>query len=44
MSGSASGPGPGPTPGMPGHTAAITTKTWTEGIAKYNASIMQSSG
>ncbi|NXF95763.1 SMCA2 protein, partial [Eubucco bourcierii] len=31
MSGSASGPGP--TPGIPGHTAAITTKTWTEGQA-----------
>ncbi|KAM4637699.1 putative global transcription activator SNF2L2 isoform 6-T7 [Amazona ochrocephala] len=25
--------GPGPAPGMPGHTAAITPKTWTEGQA-----------
>ncbi|XP_062455028.1 probable global transcription activator SNF2L2 isoform X3 [Rhea pennata] len=30
-----SGPvaGPGPAPGIPGHTAAITPKTWTEGQA-----------
>jgi len=32
MSGAASGPGPAP--GMPGHTAAITPKTWTEGTAE----------
>ncbi|XP_064357938.1 probable global transcription activator SNF2L2 isoform X3 [Dromaius novaehollandiae] len=25
--------GPGPAPGIPGHTAAITPKTWTEGQA-----------
>ncbi|KFO62950.1 putative global transcription activator SNF2L2, partial [Corvus brachyrhynchos] len=31
MSGAATGPGPAP--GMPGHTAAITPKTWTEGQA-----------
>ncbi|KAM6329456.1 putative global transcription activator SNF2L2 isoform 4-T8 [Alca torda] len=31
MSGAAAGPGPAP--GMPGHTAAITPKTWTEGQA-----------
>ncbi|XP_010133203.1 PREDICTED: probable global transcription activator SNF2L2, partial [Buceros rhinoceros silvestris] len=31
MSGSATGPGPAS--GMPGHTAAITPKTWTEGQA-----------
>ncbi|NXA27412.1 SMCA2 protein, partial [Ibidorhyncha struthersii] len=31
MSGAAGGPGPAP--GMPGHTAAITPKTWTEGQA-----------
>lgn len=35
MSGAATGPGPAP--GMPGHTAAITPKTWTEGTAGYNA-------
>uniref|UniRef100_A0A8C0F812 SWI/SNF related, matrix associated, actin dependent regulator of chromatin, subfamily a, member 2 n=1 Tax=Bubo bubo TaxID=30461 RepID=A0A8C0F812_BUBBB len=28
MSGAAAGPGPAP--GMPGHTAALTSKTWTE--------------
>lgn len=38
MSGAATGPGPAP--GMPGHTAAITPKTWTEGIAEYNANFM----
>ncbi|NXD81502.1 SMCA2 protein, partial [Halcyon senegalensis] len=31
MSGAATGPGPAP--GMPGHTAAITPKTWSEGQA-----------
>ncbi|XP_061231095.1 probable global transcription activator SNF2L2 isoform X4 [Neopsephotus bourkii] len=31
MSGAATGPGPAP--GMPGHTATITPKTWTEGQA-----------
>ncbi|NXU19776.1 SMCA2 protein, partial [Pardalotus punctatus] len=31
MSGAAAGPGPAP--GMPGHTTAITPKTWTEGQA-----------
>ncbi|XP_074713234.1 putative global transcription activator SNF2L2 isoform X2 [Strix uralensis] len=31
MSGAATGPGPAP--GMPGHTAALTSKTWTEGQA-----------
>ncbi|KFV02041.1 putative global transcription activator SNF2L2, partial [Pterocles gutturalis] len=31
MSGAATAPGPAP--GMPGHTAAITPKTWTEGQA-----------
>uniref|UniRef100_A0A8C0FA29 SWI/SNF related, matrix associated, actin dependent regulator of chromatin, subfamily a, member 2 n=1 Tax=Bubo bubo TaxID=30461 RepID=A0A8C0FA29_BUBBB len=35
MSGAAAGPGPAP--GMPGHTAALTSKTWTEGIVEYNA-------
>lgn len=30
MSGTAAGPGAAP--GMPGHTTAITPKTWTEGI------------
>lgn len=29
MSGAATGPGSAP--GIPGHTAAITPKTWTEG-------------
>lgn len=24
--------GPGAAPGMPGHTTAVTPKTWTEGI------------
>lgn len=32
--------GPGPAPGMPGHTAAITPKTWTEGIAEYNGNFV----
>ncbi|XP_074669843.1 putative global transcription activator SNF2L2 isoform X2 [Strix aluco] len=31
MTGAATGPGPAP--GMPGHTAALTSKTWTEGQA-----------
>lgn len=38
MSGSATGPGPAS--GMPGHTAAITPKTWTEGIVEYNDNFM----
>lgn len=34
MSGTATGPGPAP--GIPGHTAAITPKTWSEGREEYN--------
>uniref|UniRef100_A0A8C0BZ32 SWI/SNF related, matrix associated, actin dependent regulator of chromatin, subfamily a, member 2 n=1 Tax=Buteo japonicus TaxID=224669 RepID=A0A8C0BZ32_9AVES len=40
MSGAATGPGPAP--GLPGHTAAITPKTWTEGIAEYNPNFIVS--
>lgn len=35
MSGAATGPGPAA--GIPGHTAAITSKTWNEGTGEYKS-------